>query len=107
MANKHAAYDLAQMQSLPLEAKILMAKRRIQEWYDYWDGGVYVSFSGGKDSTVLLHLVRSIYPDVQAVFVNTGLSIQRYRHLPNSMIMSLSCAPQCHSMRCWGNMDIR
>ena len=43
MANKHAAYDLAQMQSLPLEAKILMAKRRIQEWYDYWDGGVYVS----------------------------------------------------------------
>ena len=34
MANKHAAYDLAQMQSLPLEAKILMAKRRIQEWYD-------------------------------------------------------------------------
>ena len=73
MANKHAAYDLAQMQSLPLEAKILMAKRRIQEWYDYWDGGVYVSFSGGKDSTVLLHLVRSMYPDVQAVFVNTGL----------------------------------
>ena len=38
MANKHAAYDLAQMQSLPLEAKILMAKRRIQEWYDYWVG---------------------------------------------------------------------
>ena len=73
MANKHAAYDLAQMQSLPLEAKILMAKRRIQEWYDYWDGGVYVSFSGGKDSTVLLHLVRSMYPDVEAVFVNTGL----------------------------------
>ena len=73
MANKHAAYDLAQMQSLPLEAKILMTKRRIQEWYDYWDGGMYVSFSGGKDSTVLLHLVRSMYPDVEAVFVNTGL----------------------------------
>ena len=73
MANKHAAYDLAQMQSLPLEAKILMAKRRIQEWYDHWDGQVYVSFSGGKDSTVLLHLVRSMYPEVQAVFVNTGL----------------------------------
>lgn len=73
MANKHAAYDLAQMQSLPLKAKILMAKRRIQEWYDHWDGQVYVSFSGGKDSTVLLHLVRSMYPDVEAVFVNTGL----------------------------------
>jgi 3'-phosphoadenosine 5'-phosphosulfate sulfotransferase (PAPS reductase)/FAD synthetase len=32
-----------------------------------------VSFSGGKDSTVLLHIVRSLYPDIEAVFVNTGL----------------------------------
>lgn len=38
-----------------------------------YDGQVYVSFSGGKDSTVLLHMVREMYPDVEAVFVNTGL----------------------------------
>lgn len=70
---KHTAYDLAQMQSLPLEAKITMTKRRIREWYEHWDGNVYVSFSGGKDSTVLLHIVREMYPDVPAVFVDTGL----------------------------------
>lgn len=70
---KHTAYDLAQMQSLPLEAKIRMTQRRIKEWYDHWDGNVYVSFSGGKDSTVLLHIVREMYPDVPAVFVDTGL----------------------------------
>lgn len=71
--NKHTASDLAQMQSLPLEAKIRMTKQRIRDWYDYWDGQVYVSFSGGKDSTVLKHLVDSMYSDVPAVFVNTGL----------------------------------
>lgn len=61
------------MQALPLEAKIRMTKERIRAWYDYWDGMVYVSFSGGKDSTVLKHIVDSMYDDVPAVFVNTGL----------------------------------
>ena len=73
MANKHMPYDLAQMQSLPLEVKIRMTKYRIREWYEHWDGMVYVSFSGGKDSTVLKHIVDSMYDDVPALFVNTGL----------------------------------
>lgn len=34
---------------------------------------IYVSYSGGKDSTVLLHLVRRLYPDTPAVFIDTGL----------------------------------
>ena len=70
---QHTKNDLIQMQSLPLSAKILMTKRRIRDWYDYWNGEVYVSFSGGKDSTVLLHLAREVYSDIEAVFVNTGL----------------------------------
>lgn len=61
------------MQSVPLEGKILMTKRRIREWYEHWDGQVYVSFSGGKDSTVLKHIVDSMYDDVPSLFVNTGL----------------------------------
>lgn len=36
-------------------------------------GWVYVSFSGGKDSTVLKHIVDSMYKDVPSLFVNTGL----------------------------------
>lgn len=70
---KHTAYDLIQMQSLPLDIKIRMTKERIQQWYEYWDGQVYISFSGGKDSTVLKHIVDSMYNDIPAVFVNTGL----------------------------------
>lgn len=71
--NKHMPYDLAQMQSLPLRAKIIMTQQRIRQWYDYWNGDVYVSFSGGKDSTVLKHIVDSMYDDIPSVFVNTGL----------------------------------
>lgn len=73
MSNRHEATDLKQLQSLPLEAKIIMTKQRIRRWYEHWDGQVYVSFSGGKDSTVLKHIVDSMYSDVPAVFVNTGL----------------------------------
>lgn len=73
MRVKHQPYDLKQMQSIPLEGKIIMTQRRIQEWHDYWGGQVYVSFSGGKDSTVLKHIVDQMYSDVPALFVNTGL----------------------------------
>lgn len=79
MENRHSDYDLAQMQSLPLSAKIRMSKERIKQWYEHYDGQVYVSFSGGKDSTVLLHLVRSMYPEVEAVFSDTGLEYPEIR----------------------------
>lgn len=70
---------LKQKQALPLDVKIAMSKRRIQEWHRHFGGKVYVSFSGGKDSTVLLHLVRSLYPDVKAVFSDTGLEYPEIR----------------------------
>jgi len=71
-------------QALPLDTKILIAKRRIKEWYDYYDGEVYVSFSGGKDSTVLLHLVREMYPEVEAIFCDTGLEFPEIREFVKS-----------------------
>ena len=80
MTDKHTRNDLLQMQSLPLSAKIQMTKRRISEWVEYFgEDGVYVSFSGGKDSTVLLDLVRKIYPEIPAVFVDTGLEYPEIR----------------------------
>jgi len=65
--------ELIILQNLDLKTKIRKTKQRIREWYEYHSGNVYVSFSGGKDSTVLLDIVRSIYPDVEGVFSNTGL----------------------------------
>lgn len=77
----HDAQRLLELQALPLERKIQITQTRIIEWYKHYHGNVVVSFSGGKDSTVLLHLVRQLYPDVRAVFSNTGLEypeIQRF-----------------------------
>lgn len=61
------------MQSWSLERKTQVTQTRIIEWYERFEGDVYVSFSGGKDSTVLLDLARRIYPDIPAVFIDTGL----------------------------------
>lgn len=66
--------ELIMLQTLPLDIKIAKSKRRIQEWIDhYGEDKVYISFSGGKDSTVLLDLVRQVNPNIPAVFVDTGL----------------------------------
>lgn len=56
-----------------LKEKIIQAKEVISEFYKKLNGNVYISFSGGKDSTVMLHLIRSVYPNVKAVFCDTGL----------------------------------
>lgn len=52
----HEMWELKQRQSLPLKAKIQMTITRVREWYEYWFNkgeDVYLSWSGGKDSTVI------------------------------------------------------
>ena len=66
-------YKLKIRQNYPLDMKLHFTKLRIKQWYEYWEGQVYVSFSGGKDSTVLRDIVGDMYPGVPSVFVNTGL----------------------------------
>lgn len=84
MSGVHDAQRLAELTALPLERKIQISQTRIIEWYTHYNGNVCVAFSGGKDSTVLLHLVRTMFPDVKAVFSNTGLEYPEIRQFATS-----------------------
>ena len=78
--NVHTLDELKQLQAMPLQVKVAMTQTRIRAWVnEFGVDGVYVSFSGGKDSTVLLHIVRELYPDIPAVFIDTGLEYPEIR----------------------------
>ncbi|MEE1046478.1 MAG: phosphoadenosine phosphosulfate reductase family protein [Clostridia bacterium] len=77
---KRDLWQLRSMQAAPLSVKVLLTKDRIRDWVnEYGEDGVYVSFSGGKDSTVLLTIAREMYPNIKAVFVDTGLEYPEIR----------------------------
>ena len=86
----HDAERLKELQALPLYRKIMITQTRIMEWYNRYNGQVCVSFSGGKDSTVLLHIARQLYPDIPAVFSDTGLEYSAIREF----------------VKTWDNVDI-
>lgn len=92
--SKYTKEDLKAMQELPLYRKILITQTRIIEWYEKNHGKVYVSFSGGKDSTVLLDIVRKIYPDVPAVFIDTGLEYPEIREFVKTIDGSVWLRPE-------------
>jgi len=78
------AWQLKQLQSLSLRAKVERSKRKIREAYSHFEGGVYVSLSG-RDSAVMLDLVREQYPDVPAVYCDTGLEYPEVREYIKSI----------------------
>lgn len=75
----HTKEDLKELQSKSLEEKIQISTARIIEWYEYWNGQVYISNSGGVDSTVLSDLVHCVFPNVLDVYCDTGLEYPKLR----------------------------
>jgi 3'-phosphoadenosine 5'-phosphosulfate sulfotransferase (PAPS reductase)/FAD synthetase len=76
---KFTRKELSEMLEWPLDKKVFWAMDAIYEFYRYNEGKVYISFSGGKDSCVLLDLVRKIDKNIPAVFIDTGLEYPEIR----------------------------
>ena len=79
------AEEIVELMSRTLEQKVMMSYTRIEEWYLAWDGQCYVSFSGGKDSTVLAYLTATVlhnmgcqYP-LHLLYLDTGLEYPEIR----------------------------
>lgn len=75
---EHATYLTARRQTLEslremnLESKVIQTKYLIRQTiYEFGIDKVYISYSGGKDSTVLSHIAKSMYPDILHIFANT------------------------------------
>ena len=92
--NRHSKGDLQQMQAMPLHIKITMTERRIFDWYNHWNGDVYLSFSGGKDSTVLKHIVDNMGLNIPSVFINTGLEYPELQKFAMSQENVTTIRPQ-------------
>lgn len=71
--------DLQYNQNLLLPEKVLLTRARIHDFYRKSNGKVFISFSGGKDSLVVLNEVRKLYPEVPCVFVDTGFEYPEIR----------------------------
>ncbi len=75
--NTFTKEDLKRFQAESLDEKYQRTLAKVSEWYSRYNNEVYVSFSGGKDSTVLADICarwcKVIGKPLYLVFVNTGL----------------------------------
>lgn len=90
---KYTNEDLKIMQAWGLQKKIQVTQTRILEWYKAWNGQVYVSFSGGKDSTVLADLAARVCKvngyKLILWFSDTGLEYPEVREHPQKQMKKL------------------
>ena len=94
---KYTAQQLQELQALPLDRKVELAKQYIREWVEHWgEDKVYISFSGGKDSTVLLDLCRSCYPNLVGVYSDTGLEFPEIKEFVATFDNIVTVTPKLH-----------
>lgn len=89
--------ELYRLQALPLDEKIAIAQKAIREFVEHFGvDSIYISFSGGKDSTVLIHLCRQLYPDLVGLYSDTGLEFPEIRDFVQTFDNITIVTPKMH-----------
>lgn len=86
---KYTPEDLKMMIQWPLQKKVQTAQTRILEFCRYYDNNVFVAYSGGKNSCVLLDLCRRVMPCIQAVFSNDGIHYEVAKFVKEDKILTI------------------
>lgn len=69
---KERRTTLSSLRGMNIQSKIIQTKFLIRQAVsEFGLDKVYISYSGGKDSTVLSHIAKSIYPNILHLFSNT------------------------------------
>lgn len=85
--------ELYERQQWTLNQKIDHSLGVIDQFITKTNSKVYLAFSGGKDSTVLMHLCEVLKKDILCVFVNTGCEY------PDIVRFVYDCKEQGHNIQ--------
>ena len=99
---RYTREDLKTLQAATLDEKIDHSLSMIEIFYLREHGNCYISFSGGKDSTVLKYLIEHEYParggrllqDIPSVFSDTGLEYPEIRKFAMRQENVVSVSPK-------------
>ena len=102
MSDRYTLDDLRRLQSMSLGEKIDHSIFMIKQFYEVEHGNVYISLSGGKDSTVLRHLVEVMAPQrrdilltgIPLVYADTGLEYPEIREFAVSFPNAVKVKPK-------------
>lgn len=80
------------MKFQPYVLKPSFSMKRVYQWHSYWYGQIYISFSGGLDSTVLAYIVCQAYEKyglqgkIPLVFSDTGMEFPEIREFVHEYV---------------------
>jgi len=98
--------------SQPFDQKLADTNAIIKHHLDEFNGKTVVSFSGGKDSTLVLYLIRQFEPNIDVVFNDTGVEYPETKEfvfsLQKDWQLNLLVVPPLKSFwQCWDEYGTR